>query len=69
MISVGPSFSSVVPRLLGLGSKTALVSPSLKVGRSEMLSVETKIKYLNRSFAKISAFCDAHPFYLTYNYS
>ena len=34
-----------------------------------MLSVETKTKFLNHSFAKISAFCDAHPFYLIYNYS
>ena len=31
-----------------------------------MLSVETKTKFLNHSFAKISAFCDAHPLYLFY---
>src|SRR3954468_25068594 len=27
---------------------------------------ETKTKFLNHSFAKISAFCDAHPLYLIY---
>ena len=34
-----------------------------------MLSMETKTKFLNHSFAKISAFCDAHPLCLIYNYS
>ena len=34
-----------------------------------MLSVETKTKFLNHCFAKISAFCDAHPLCLIYNYS
>ena len=70
-----PSSLSATKLLLGLtkitslGSKTASVSPSLKIGRSEMLSVETKTKFLNHSFEKISAFCDAHPLYLIYIYS